>query len=174
MQKLAVARAILPKALHSKRVTFRSQTWTRVIRISRIQTSSGFRLWLDTLSPCIQIDSSKSNTSPCIKIMSIMYHKVNPSYKLLNLMNSNANMLTNRTKILAFFEVKVVKKFTQGINRWDRCLEEDNRAHNNHNTLHAITHWVGNRGYLLQYHVWNLEHWCHTPSTWIIIPSRKI
>lgn len=53
--------------------------------------------------------------------------------------------------------------FTKSIHRWDRCLEEDDRAHNDHNPLHTIAHGVGNRWYPLQYHIRNLQ--AHSQKT---------
>lgn len=47
--------------------------------------------------------------------------------------------------------------FTKSIDKWDRSLEEDNRAHNDHHPLHTIADRMGNRGYPLQNHVRNLH-----------------
>ena len=46
---------------------------------------------------------------------------------------------------------------TKSIHRGDRCFEDDDRTHNDHNTLHTIADRMGNRGYPLQYHVRNLQ-----------------
>lgn len=45
---------------------------------------------------------------------------------------------------------------TKSINRRDRCLEEDDRAHNNHNTFHTVSNRMCNRWYSRQYHVRHL------------------
>jgi hypothetical protein len=54
--------------------------------------------------------------------------------------------------------------FTKWVDRRDGCLEEEDGAHNDNHTLHAITNWVCNRGYPLQYHIGNLQ---------CIIPKRS-
>jgi len=48
-------------------------------------------------------------------------------------------------------------EFTKWVDRWHRCLEEEDRAHNDNNPLHAITNRVCNRGYPLQNHIGNLQ-----------------
>lgn len=62
-------------------------------------------------------------------------------------------------KIVPIFSIfsQLRKLYTQRVDRWNRCTEEENRGHDHNHTLHTITHRVGNWRYLLQYHIWNLH-----------------
>lgn len=55
---------------------------------------------------------------------------------------------------------------TERVDRRNRRPEEENRGDNNHHPLNAISNRVGNWGYPLQYHIWNLHDKLRSASLW--------
>lgn len=107
---------------------------------------SCLRLSFDALNPRIKENPSKSYSSACI----------GSKNKYFSASRSVTHIYKQKTEASL--------SITKRVDWRNRCLEEDNRAHDDHNTLYTIADRVGNRRYSLQYHVRNLQKSSQYPS----------